>query len=269
MPTNTIQLEGFLQELGLGPINKAEAYEKGLGSGIQGNQSEVSAFMQLGQQMGRGVGRAGAGLLRGLTDDEKGLNFKKSVQDVDDAIVARGAGIAGGAAEVRSRRELRKKIAEEDFGDLSKPSARIKLAKFVAEQAQKDGNITAQAAAMSKVQSLKAERREANKLKAVKEEAEGQAHKANMMEVLLDGESTPVEAQRTVRGRGKNKIYGVETFTKDGKVMFHPAGTFQEWDAAKNKAATLDADMTIGAAWQKNHGDKDLRVLSGQLNTGM
>jgi len=263
--TNPQELEGFLGELGLGAINQAEAYEKGIGRGLNTNQTEVGQFAQIGQQLGRGVGRAGRGLFEAVKGarGEGTFNFSQGVRNVDDAIVARGAGIAGGAAEVQSRRSIRKKIAQQDFGDLKDPGARIKLAEFVAEQAQLEGNATAQSAALAKVQALRKEKVEFDKLDAQKNEAQSSAIDAGVVDVVIEGEDERRSAQWARRG----KQYGVEYTNKEGEIQFAPAGTFKRHERAF--AGSQLRLETIGSAIARNTSSKELEELRNLTTTGL
>jgi len=269
MPTtNTQEYQGFLAELGLGSINEAEAYELGLGAGIRTSNTEAGQFATIGQSLGRGTGRAARGLFeafRGSKGEGK-FSFSQGVRNVDDAIVARGAGITGGAAEVQSRRSLRQKIAREDFGDLSQIEARIKVAEFVAKEAMAEGNGTARAAALSKLDRLKREKVEFDKLKATTRREEQRADDEELVSVWLPNEFRSRQAQKINRVNPETgaKEIGVEYFDdKLGKFVFRPIGTYSvvEPDAS-------NARESFDKVWNRTVSPKDDKEIRDQITTG-
>ena len=263
--TNPQELTGLLDQLGLGAINEAQAHQAGMGQGIRTNQTEAGQFAAIGQELGRGTGRAARGLFEAVrgAKGEGEFSFHQGVQNVDDAIIARGAGIAGGAKEVQSRRKIRKAITEQDFGDLSKIESQIKVAEFVAEQAQKDGNATAQAAALTKIASLKREKLQDDKLKATTQSAQAQAIEEGTVEVVLDGE----DKARTAQWARRDNTIGVEYTDDNNNIQFVPTGKFKKHE--RTLAGSTPRVETIGTAIARNTSSKEIEKLRGLVSTGV
>lgn len=273
MAANT-QKAGLLAELGLGSINEVDAYEAGLGPRMRGNNSEASVFAQLGEESGRGASSLTRGLLNTIMKRKErgGFKFGAGMKDARDEVIARGAGMAGGGSELRSRRKIRKQIATQNFGDLSTIDARIKLAEFVVNQAQQDGNTTAQVAAMSKVEALKKEKVEFDKLKSGASEADSKAKRAGSLaskeatpDVWLRGENNSRTAQlATNDGRRPDlpdDTPGVEYVDK-GKLQFAAIGEYSLEDPAT--ASALKGAETLDKVWNRTVSpkqDTDLRTL--------
>ena len=267
---NPKELEGFLAELGLGSINEAQAYQQGLGEPMRTNNTETGTFAAIGQQLGRNIAPAVGGLTQAIVNSkgEGKFSFSQGVRDFRDTVTASGAGLEGGRDELRSRKRIRDSVATANLGDTSTVEGRIKLAEFVAEQAQKEGNGATRAMAMNKVAELRKEKVELDKLKAQTSEAQSDARGSATPDVWLRGETTPRTAQHAEwEDEDGKKQVGIEYYNETGDLIKVPVGGYSFKPPNFGQKAG-DAPESIGQAFGRNTSPQDQRKLKTLVTTG-
>ena len=240
---------GFLDQLGL---------TNGRAT-IQAQRQQMINQAQTPWQRGAVAGSFLAPLVGGVAGAVKG-----AIQGPDRMAAAK-QGLISGAAQVsdsqeahalgqsteeyRSNQRIRQALASQSFGTGDDVDRRIKMAEFVAREAQKDGNVAAQTQALQTLTQLRMQKAEFDKLSQDSQRAEDAHRDSTVHNVWLNGESDPRAAQDAKWDPTKypGQKYsipvgtpGVEYIDDNGKLQFKPAGQYHFKIAAGLAAEPFD-----------------------------
>jgi len=252
---------GFLDSLGLGGPDPRAVQAAQRREAFSSANQQGAAFGRQASGLVGGLGAGAVGLISGRNDGRsiKGFlnNAGAAARKIDEFQQAQAVGMS--VEDLRSNRRIKAAAASKDFGDPSTLEARIKMAEFVAKEAQNDGNIKVRAAALQQLTELRKEKAEFDKLSSQTAGQETRNIRDSVVDVFLGKNTKPVAAQYAKR----DGVNGVEYTDENGQLQFAPVGTFTTEDP-REKIDTESLDQRIRRSIPK----QELTKIKTMITTG-
>ena len=249
---------GFLDELGLPSTDPQAIRAAQRQSALSRANQQGAAFGQQAAGLLGGLGAGVAGLVTGRNEGRglKGFarNFGEAATAINDFQNAQALGM--NREDFQSAKRIKDAAARQDFGPEGEIDTRIKLAEFVAKQAMNEGNFQVRKNALAQLDALRREKAEFDKLKATEKRAQDKSIFDNVQDIFINGESTPVTAQRRIDSNG-DVVYdyvrnGEERTARPGEFSFEGPDSGgdnetldQRWRRIVNSKARNDLRQAI------------------------
>jgi hypothetical protein len=234
---------GFMEQL-TGPANE-EAIADAVAEKASGSQASAE----------RGVTNLASGIASLFGRKEASANIKdRFVADANQITVE----------ELRSRRQIRKALGNEDFG--TGPEARIKMAQRAAEIARDNNDGPGLARALSSLNALRQEQAEFDKLQAEKKGQEAR-NIESQVKTGYNADGTPVSGVQTIQ----DGVAGLTIAGPNGRPVFKPFGEgFSRVDPTKkqSKLANEPVDVRIRKLVSKEER-KVIKSLASSANSAL